>query len=464
MADALSILIVDDDASDLAAIESAVERLDCVLHKVSDPHEVLEAVRREKPTVVILDALLPGLSGFDLCKQIKEDPDLTATQVLIVTGVYIKDQYQQEALQIFKADAFMTKPFRAPELQRLAGELLTESSGELPASEPATDPAELLPAPAKKRGLLERLFGKGAAEPEAGESGSALGIAEEPEERQAPESEPVDAPMPGAEEDGEPLLEAPVSAEPEIHPEVEPERVDAVVSETSGDVVDVPEEAARATLLSPDATLVASPVIAAERAAPALEAVPVPETSVDDAPADEDDVSAEAATNGEASAPSIEAEDVDWNADTVPIYREDRFRAELKREIARCRRVDRPLTLILIKIRDLSQIVELFGGDIREPVQKHVAERAAATLREVDLVGVMSSPDLVALVAFASDKYGGERVILRIRDALTKTPFRVGEELPPIVPELGFGVVSFPEDASEAAELIASAIDHAGDS
>ena len=69
------------------------------LHTVTDPHDVLPAVYREQPDVVILDALLPGLSGFDLCKQIKTDGELKGIQVVVVTGVYLRQQYRQEALQ-----------------------------------------------------------------------------------------------------------------------------------------------------------------------------------------------------------------------------------------------------------------------------------------------------------------------------------------------------------------------------
>ena len=105
----------------------------------------------------------------------------------------------------------------------------------------------------------------------------------------------------------------------------------------------------------------------------------------------------------------------------VPIYDEENFYSELKRELSKCRRVDRPLTLILIQVDDLNEIVELFGKKTREGVLWHVAEQAMASLREVDLVGMMSSRDLIALTAFASDKYGGGRVVARMRKLLEKT-------------------------------------------
>jgi GGDEF domain-containing protein len=110
--------------------------------------------------------------------------------------------------------------------------------------------------------------------------------------------------------------------------------------------------------------------------------------------------------------------------------------------------------LILIRVGDLGQIIELFGKDFREPVLWHIAEQAMESLREVDLVGMMSSKDLIAMTAFASDRYGGGRIVARMRQAVTKKPFRVGEELPPIIPALDFGMASYPADGSEVGILL----------
>ena len=141
----------------------------------------------------------------------------------------------------------------------------------------------------------------------------------------------------------------------------------------------------------------------------------------------------------------------------VPICGEQDFHAELKRELAKCRRVDRPLTLILVQVDDLNQIVELFGKETREAVLIHVAELATWCLRDVDLVGMMTSKDLVAIIAFASDKYGGSRVVDRMRKTVQKNPFRVGEEIPPIMPALRFGMSSYPDDGDDVVGLIAEA-------
>ncbi len=141
----------------------------------------------------------------------------------------------------------------------------------------------------------------------------------------------------------------------------------------------------------------------------------------------------------------------------VPVYEEEDFFRELKRELSKCKRVDRPLTLIVIQVGDLSQIVELFGKEYHESVLWHVAEQAMASLREVDLVGLMSSSDRIAMTAFASDRYGGGRIVSRMRKAVERNPFPVGGEIPPIIPVLNFGMASFPHDGDDVSCLMAKA-------
>lgn len=639
-----SILIVDDDAEDLSALEGALDSLGCEIHTVSDPHDVLPAVYREQPDVVILDALLPGLSGFDLCKQIKTDSDVKGIQVVIITGVYLRQQYRQEALQQFKADGFLTKPFRAPELQRLVVQLLSKKTRKpqssflsrlgLPAAAESSSP--------RKRGLFGRLFGKSEAEPppsriapvgrdrsgtdapsqptidtpdkppaeavtssevsleetsdtDTGDGAPTLTRAaeatEEPESDSATEHEgsrPAETaaePAPSL-ESKESVPAEPEGEEPKAVPETEhagetaspspsgeeassvasarenEARARASEAEASGEVIEAPETSRpgeeTATLQggdesSPEEGDESSPEEAVENrnladvetatseetdvewttatpkppepppeaTNPAAEGASVPEpvasqpvasqplatetpaagpetkaemeterapresrepetesplktVETSTAPTDADTAPPAAtpvATSADVEAPppsppgSVEAETRPSasvrrprkRVDDVPIYDEDDFRSELKRELSKCRRVDRPLTLIVIQVGDLTQIVELFGQEIREGVLWHVAEQAMSSLREVDLVGMISSKDLIALTAFASDKYGGGRVVTRMRKSLTKNPFKVGDELPPIVPELRFGMSSFPDDGEDSEALMSKA-------
>ncbi len=605
------ILIVDDDAEDLASLKKALAALVATIETVSDPHEVLELTRRENPDVVILDALLPGLSGFDLCKQIKSDSGLKAIQVLVITGVYLRKQYRQEALQQFKADGFMTKPYKLLELQRLVAQLLAKKTRRpqksfLPRSAGAADNAE-----PKKRGFWGRLFGRGEPEeadtriapaarppraapiasvpkPDPGPSHVAVvetsvvrklaepvGLNESrasevsrtatvPELKPAAavESPPTNAisPVVATQKSDEPatakeLESSPTDSEPVAtldeealapHRSEEPSggtassapdadnapaaatepvaeaasvEVEAAVSvvnaaapafsEKSGavDWKPVPEapeeghsegsdervepsEAEPAKLDEPAESAEPAESVASASASEALkeehdEALLQPaQPDTGDAPPETFDLAPEAAREDEkvqsaepASSASIETQaDVPeqpapkpqprkstFRVRGVPICDEQEFHSELKREISKCRRVDRPLTVILVQVDDLSQIVELLGKEMREAVLMHVAELATWCLREVDLVGMMTSKDLVAIIAFASDKYGGSRIVGRMQKTVQKNPFRVGEELPPIMPALQFGTSSYPDDGEDVVGLIAEAYEDIGD-
>jgi diguanylate cyclase (GGDEF)-like protein len=138
----------------------------------------------------------------------------------------------------------------------------------------------------------------------------------------------------------------------------------------------------------------------------------------------------------------------------VPVYDEEDFLYELGREISRCERVGRPLTLILIRVSDLDQIVEMFGGGFRRQVLWHVAEQALESLREVDLAGQLSSEEVVGLIAFASGRYGGRRIVSRVKRTVRHNPFNVGEGIPAIVPALRFGMATFPKEAQDMEGLL----------
>jgi len=561
-----SILIVDDDAEDLGSVERTLRSLPCELVTIKDPHQVISSVDRLRPDVVILDALLPGLSGFDLCKQIKTDSQLKGTQVLILTGVYLRQQYRNEALQQFKADAYLTKPFRPPELQRLVVQLLARKT-KTPSSS-LLKKIGLPPAEPRKKGLLGRLFGRAEEEEpatvriapapreaprsspiEAAPSEEANRVAETPEivleppraeappEVAAPpevraqdvREEPLVveppagevAPVPPAVEEPAPVEaavpepepaqapEAPVpepQPEPEAAtvmvtappPEPEPESPETIAvlaapprpesAETSREpapppveVIDVseaaepppsaqaaeeephlatlldarpPEETEKVTWIQADSrtqemTLQEAAARAAD--APKTEALPEPPIAAPAPPEPEPEAAAPVEDLAESSQPTRRPR---FRVGEVPIYDEPDFLTELKRELSKCKRVDRPLTLILIRVSDLGQIIELFGRDFREPVLWHIAEQAMESLREVDLVGMMSSKDMIAMTAFASDRYGGGRIVSRMRQAAKGKPFRVGEELPPIIPVLDFGMATFPADGREAASLL----------
>ena len=130
-----SVLVVDD--------ELALVRV-LALHLESEGYEVLTAttgsealahIRQGRPDVVVLDAMMPGMSGLEVCRRVRRDAQLNEAHVIILTANAGFKQTAEEA----GADEFMTKPFH---LQDLSG-AIERQAARLPQR---TDPEVAPPA------------------------------------------------------------------------------------------------------------------------------------------------------------------------------------------------------------------------------------------------------------------------------------------------------------------------------
>jgi DNA-binding response OmpR family regulator len=90
---------------------------------VSDSQQGFETVRREKPDVVLLDLMMPGVDGWAIYNQIKAAPELKGTPVIVVTA---KAQAADKALALHlaKVDGYLTKPYEQSQLINLLEQVL----------------------------------------------------------------------------------------------------------------------------------------------------------------------------------------------------------------------------------------------------------------------------------------------------------------------------------------------------
>ena len=70
---ATKILVADDDLEILALVARHLSSLPAEIVEASDGEEALRLARREKPTLVVLDVMMPGMSGWEVCRAIRED-------------------------------------------------------------------------------------------------------------------------------------------------------------------------------------------------------------------------------------------------------------------------------------------------------------------------------------------------------------------------------------------------------
>ncbi|HET90470.1 MAG TPA: response regulator [Chloroflexi bacterium] len=106
------ILIADDQLYIRVLLEQTLEDLEdagAELMVASDGLEAWAIVQAERPALVILDLMMPGLSGYQVCERIKSHPDLVNTYVIMLTA---KGQGidRQRSVKV-KADEYITKPF-----------------------------------------------------------------------------------------------------------------------------------------------------------------------------------------------------------------------------------------------------------------------------------------------------------------------------------------------------------------
>jgi CheY-like chemotaxis protein len=117
-----SVLLVEDDDSIALALQFLIRREGHDLERVATGPDALDAVRSRAPDLVLLDARLPGCSGYDVCRQIRRDPALARTRILMMTASAAPaDRGRSLALG---ADAFVDKPFSMAELRGVVRRLL----------------------------------------------------------------------------------------------------------------------------------------------------------------------------------------------------------------------------------------------------------------------------------------------------------------------------------------------------
>lgn len=112
----IKILVVDDDPEILTATTRIAQSLGHKVFGASDGAQCRELLKRHQPDLVLLDVVLPDTDGHTLCKEIKADPELERTLVLIASGMKISSSDQAEGLET-GADGYIARPISNRELK-----------------------------------------------------------------------------------------------------------------------------------------------------------------------------------------------------------------------------------------------------------------------------------------------------------------------------------------------------------
>jgi len=109
-----NILLVDDNEQNLELLLAYLEELNCELRTSTDGAEALDQVAKRRPDLILLDVMMPRMSGFQACAKIKQDPTTNDIPIVMVTA--LNEVSDAERAVESGADGFIVKPVNKVEL------------------------------------------------------------------------------------------------------------------------------------------------------------------------------------------------------------------------------------------------------------------------------------------------------------------------------------------------------------
>ena len=118
------ILLADDDLEIRTLVRLAIEPLEFDVIEASDGEMALEQILVEAPDLVVLDVMMPGLTGWEVCKYIKQREGYQNTLILMLTAV--GETVNNMTAPLYGADAHLDKPFDMDEIVAVIQALLAQ--------------------------------------------------------------------------------------------------------------------------------------------------------------------------------------------------------------------------------------------------------------------------------------------------------------------------------------------------
>jgi DNA-binding response OmpR family regulator len=116
------VLVADDEPSMLALVAAFVRSKGYTVIEASDGDMAWQMATARLPDLIILDVMMPGMSGWEVCRKIREAVSLAHTGVIMLTG--IGESLNEMTSPLYGADAYVDKPFELGDLERSIVETL----------------------------------------------------------------------------------------------------------------------------------------------------------------------------------------------------------------------------------------------------------------------------------------------------------------------------------------------------
>ena len=131
MADATrkTVLVIEDEDNIAIALDFLLGREGYAHERIATGGGAVERIRELRPDLVLLDIMLPEVSGYEICQQVREDPGLAEVRILMMTAR--GSAVERRKGLAMGADGFISKPFDLKELRAEVRRILeTEPTGE----------------------------------------------------------------------------------------------------------------------------------------------------------------------------------------------------------------------------------------------------------------------------------------------------------------------------------------------
>ena len=127
MGQSRKVLIVDDEPNIVTALEFLFRRSGYEVRIATNGAEALAQVESERPDVVLLDVMMPGKSGYEVCQRLRERPELAPTKIVMLSAKGSEAEVNK-GLSL-GADLYITKPFSTQELVATIDRLFASGDG-----------------------------------------------------------------------------------------------------------------------------------------------------------------------------------------------------------------------------------------------------------------------------------------------------------------------------------------------
>lgn len=122
-----SVLVVDDEPNIVISLEFLMKKAGYEVRTAKDGNEALHLIETAAPDLVLLDVMMPGQSGFDLCQTIRANPDWAGIRIIMLTAK--GREVEREKGMALGADDYITKPFSTREVVERVRQYLENGSG-----------------------------------------------------------------------------------------------------------------------------------------------------------------------------------------------------------------------------------------------------------------------------------------------------------------------------------------------